>query len=307
MQKYKKVIIGSFLALAIVLAPTASFADNENNNGRGNEQKNRIEIKNEFKSNAKLGIEKSQGGDDNENDSENHGPSFSQSLWNRIISFLTGRTYTNTDVTTTTPIPVNSSLSPNISGISAPTTLQVGETGTWKVNASDPQNGTLNYTVDWGDVVTQGVASSTSSTFVQTSTFTHAYSNAGRYTITFTVSNTAGLKAVSSTTVRVVNASDLAKPVISGMTLTLGFPTSTTILWRTNERTTSKIFYSTTTPVDVNSSSTSVVTDTSLAINHSLDISGLSPNTLYHFVVQSTDASGNTTTSGEFVFMTTAL
>ncbi|MDE1975418.1 MAG: hypothetical protein KGI49_02835, partial [Patescibacteria group bacterium] len=42
-------------------------------------------------------------------------------------------------------------LPPVISGISSPTVLQVGQTGTWSVNASDPQNGTLSYSVDWGD------------------------------------------------------------------------------------------------------------------------------------------------------------
>ncbi len=40
---------------------------------------------------------------------------------------------------------------PVISGVSGPTTLRVGETGTWTVQASDPENGTLSYSVIWGD------------------------------------------------------------------------------------------------------------------------------------------------------------
>jgi len=104
--------------------------------------------------------------------------------------------YTEQPTTTTQP--------PVISGGTFPTQLNVDQTGTWTVNASDPQNGSLSYSVNWGDQPT--VLPSTgvmSSAVVQTSTFTHSYSSAGTYTITFTIKNAAGLSAQTTSTVQV--------------------------------------------------------------------------------------------------------
>jgi len=81
---------------------------------------------------------------------------------------------------------------PVISGGTFPTTLQVNQTGTWTVKASDPQNSPLSYSVNWGDT-SQG------------SSFTHSYSSPGTYTITFTVKDAAGLSAQTTTTVKVGN------------------------------------------------------------------------------------------------------
>ncbi len=113
------------------------------------------------------------------------------------------------------PTPIPSPLSPVISGIDAPTTLQTGQVGTWGVHAVDPQNGTLNYTVDWGDVVYNNPYSSNTSSsgqFVQTTTFTHSYNSPGVYTITFTVRSSYGLSAVSKATVS-VGTGNLFQPI----------------------------------------------------------------------------------------------
>ncbi|MBI5414989.1 S-layer homology domain-containing protein, partial [Candidatus Peregrinibacteria bacterium] len=71
-------------------------------------------------------------------------------------------------------------LPPVISGISAPTVLQVGQEGTLKVTASDPENGPLTYTVVWGDEPIQIQPYLVN----QTATFSHTYSRAGTYTPT---------------------------------------------------------------------------------------------------------------------------
>ncbi|MEI6057451.1 MAG: peptidoglycan-binding protein [bacterium] len=101
----------------------------------------------------------------------------------------------------------NTAQTPIISGGTFPTTLSVGQNGTWSVNASDPQNGSLSYSVDWGDTSSCPVgytcASAPTRMSIQTSTFTHSYSAAGTYTVTFTVRNSAGLSAQTSATVTV--------------------------------------------------------------------------------------------------------
>lgn len=112
---------------------------------------------------------------------------------------------------------------PVISGISAPTTLNVGETGTWSVQASDPEKGSLNYSVNWGDVST--AMSVASKSFIQSASFTHSYNSAGTFKPVFTVKDSAGLSAESSATVRVVadssgddNDDDSVVPPVQGPT-----------------------------------------------------------------------------------------
>ena len=95
---------------------------------------------------------------------------------------------------------------PTISSFSGPTTLAVNVAGTWTIQASDPENGSLRYSVTWGDEYRNfppyaSVAAQES--FVQTTTFTHAYAASGTYTVTIIVRDASGLEARTSATVRV--------------------------------------------------------------------------------------------------------
>lgn len=108
------------------------------------------------------------------------------------------------------PPPVNTQ-TPVISGVKGPTTLNVGETGTWSVSAYDPENGSLSYSVIWGDepqTSAGGVSGSPMSQnfdSTQTATFTHFYANAGVYTPVFYVTDNQGLSAKTSISVNVGN------------------------------------------------------------------------------------------------------
>ncbi len=106
--------------------------------------------------------------------------------------------FTITLAQTTAPQP------PVISGGTFPTSLNVGQMGTWTVNASDPQNGSLTYSVNWGDTIVEALTpSAMKSSSVQTSTFSHVYKMAGTYNVVFTVQNAAGLTAHTSASVQV--------------------------------------------------------------------------------------------------------
>ena len=136
--------------------------------------------------------------------------------------------------------------SPIINGVDAPTVLNVGETGTWKVRATDPQNGTLSYSVDWGEVISYpaatcpvGYACDAAGLNIpppppvqQDATFSHSYSSSRTYKVTFSVKNSLGLTTQSIISVNVVNPSASPLNIISpngGETWEKG--TSQTVRW----------------------------------------------------------------------------
>ena len=99
----------------------------------------------------------------------------------------------------------NNTGAPVISGISGPTALNVGQQGTWTIQASDPNNRTLSYRVEWGDepvFTNTGATPPTEVRYQQTATFTHVYNQAGTFQPTFVVSSTGGI-ARSSLSVNV--------------------------------------------------------------------------------------------------------
>jgi len=96
-------------------------------------------------------------------------------------------------------------LPPSISSFSGPTTLAISETGTWTIQASDPENGQLTYSIIWGDEATfaAGMSAAPAREFLQTTTFTHSYAHAGTYAVTVSVRDNAGQEARTSATVQV--------------------------------------------------------------------------------------------------------
>ena len=90
-------------------------------------------------------------------------------------------------------------------------------------------------------------------------------------------------------------------PVISGVFTSSLLTGSAIINWTTDEPSTSSVQYGLT------SYTTSTPTDATLATQHSVTLSNLSPYTLYHFRVSSTNSSGGSTVSADSTFMTAAL
>lgn len=98
---------------------------------------------------------------------------------------------------------------PVVSSFAGPTSLTLNETGTWRMTASDPENGPLSYSVTWGDEwdsTGQSRATSASASIVQETTFTHSYSRAGNYRVVVVVTDDSGKQTKASATVQVANA-----------------------------------------------------------------------------------------------------
>jgi len=103
----------------------------------------------------------------------------------------------------------SANLPPVISDLSGSESLSVSEKGKWKVSAYDPDgrmgSDDLTFGVSWGDS-DRSATSTPSTSQAGTTTFEHAYSRAGTYTVTFTVTDEQGASATKSTKVTVGEA-----------------------------------------------------------------------------------------------------
>ena len=91
---------------------------------------------------------------------------------------------------------------------------------------------------------------------------------------------------------------DSTPPVISAITVDI-FDTSARIRWTTNEPASSRIDYGLT-----SARGTLNTLDATLVTSHDMTLTGLTPNTPYHFAVISADAATNSVTSDDQLFIT---
>lgn len=96
---------------------------------------------------------------------------------------------------------------------------------------------------------------------------------------------------------------DIIPPVISELMATSTTATSTRITWLTDEATNSKVWYGTSTPVLI-ATSTLQVSSSGLVLNHELELVNLNATTTYYYMFSSSDEAGNTVTSSELSFTT---
>ena len=106
-------------------------------------------------------------------------------------------------------------------------------------------------------------------------------------------SSTSAFTTVSAT-------SDTTAPVITDVQMSTSTVTTATIIWTTDELSSSTVQYGTT------SNYGSSETTSTLVSSHSVVLTGLASGTTYHFRVKSTDAAGNTGTSVDNIFITPA-
>src|SRR6185369_1145769 len=66
-----------------------------------------------------------------------------------VQNTTTGATSNSLPFTVTSNRPPPTNQYPVINSLSGPTQLTAGQNGTWTIQASDPQNGTLTYAINW--------------------------------------------------------------------------------------------------------------------------------------------------------------
>ena len=105
-----------------------------------------------------------------------------------------------------TVLDVNANSQLSILGLDAPSSLPVNNMGTWTVRVSSQYQGTLHYSVQWGDQpLTSNAAAALpySGSTQNSATFTHAYSYTGSFTPVFTVTDDYGHSVTATATVQV--------------------------------------------------------------------------------------------------------
>ncbi len=148
--------------------------------------------------------------------------------------------------------------------------------------------------------------------------YVNQQTNGGKWNLLGTYSFTAGINGYvritnyGTDTTKVVMADgirfyseagggDTDPPAIApGVTASPG-ETTATITWTTNELSTSQVEYGLT-----SSYGNQTNLDVSLTLSHTVNLSGLSPQTLYHYRVRSMDAAGNLGVSDDLTLTTTA-
>ena len=95
---------------------------------------------------------------------------------------------------------------------------------------------------------------------------------------------------------------DTIAPIISGVTISGLSSTTASVAWNTNEAATGKIYHSTSTPVDLLTALTQ--NNALLATSHLFNLVGLTASSTYFFVLESKDATNNTSTTSSASFAT---
>jgi hypothetical protein len=114
----------------------------------------------------------------------------------------------------------------------------------------------------------------------------------------------ASLSSVASFTTREV-VQDAKAPVITRLSLVSGV-SDMWVSFITDEPSTAKVYYGTTSSIGSNLGGALFKEDTQLATRHSVRISNLNANTLYYLVVQLKDSSGNVNTGDALTLRTAA-
>ena len=106
----------------------------------------------------------------------------------------------------------------------------------------------------------------------------------------------------NGTSTGTTTATTSAPLILSAVNATVYNSNQAVIGWSTNRPSDSTVYYSTSTPVNVASSTT--ITSSVNVYNHFLVLNGLTASTTYHYIVVSHDVFGNTATSSELSFST---
>ena len=122
----------------------------------------------------------------------------------------------------------------------------------------------------------------------------------GNHNLTALATDSGGNTGTSGI-VSVTVSNPVVPPAISGVAANSIGPSSATIVWTTNQASTSQVAYGTTTAYG-----SITAQNNTLVTSHSVNLSNLAASTTYHYQVLSQNAQGGQSASGDFMLTTTA-
>lgn len=216
-------------------------------------------------------------------------------VWSKDAAGNTGVSGDQTFTTSAAP----DTTAPSISAVAASGITTGAATITWTTNEGATSQVEYGTTSSYGSVTTLDAALLTSHSVVLsglTDSTTYHYR-----VISKDAANNASQSADMTFTTSA--PADTTAPVISGVNVSPLATTTATVNWTTNEAANSKLYYSTSNPIDFGTAL--VVGDSAMVTSHVLNLTGLSATTTYYFAVVSKDAAANAATSSTASFTTT--
>ena len=198
---------------------------------------------------------------------------------------------------TFTTLPIPDTTPPVISAVSSSGIITSGATITWTTNERADSR------VEYGTTTAYGASTTLNTNLV----YAHTQVLSGLtlntlYHYRVHSKDAAGNAAVSADFMFITaTVADTAPPVISAVSSSGITTTAALITWTTDEPSYSQVEYGATTTYGA-----STTLNANLATSHARTLSGMTPNTLYHFRVYSKDATGNAAVSSDFTFTTLA-
>lgn len=215
-----------------------------------------------------------------------------------ITADASNNTTTSSDQTFTTDSTPDTT--PPVRSSGAPSGAQASGTTSVNMTLTTDENATCKYGTS------SGVAyASIASTFSTTGSTSHSQTigslsdgNSYTYYVRCQDSSTNANTTDYSISFSVSSPSDTTPPTISNISASPSL-TSAVITFDTDEASDTQIEYGTTT-----SYGSTTTLDATLVTSHSASVTGLSPSTIYHYRIITTDASNNTQTSSDQTFTT---
>jgi len=197
-------------------------------------------------------------------------------------------------IPSTTPPP---NLPPSVPGtIEGPSRGVIGGSYTFRTLAHDANGDSVRIVFDWGDGRQTTTTQVSSGTTVEA---TQTWESAGTYSVRAKAidsnnleSNWGGALAVE------IAGTDTTPPQISNISVSSITPSSALVTWVTDELSSSVVEYGPT------SSYGSTASGSSPVASHSVMLSNLLPDAMYHFRVLSEDTAGNGASSEDLIFQT---
>ncbi len=186
---------------------------------------------------------------------------------------------------------------PSLSNISATGITINGATITWNTNESATTQVEYGTTTSYGSQSTLNTTLSTGHSVLLSS-----LQSGMLYNFRVMSKDAAGNTATSGNMTFTTGALDVTGPVISNILINNIAATSATVSWNTNEQAFSKIYFATSSPVNLATASS--LTNASSALSHSFNLTGLSASSTYYVILESKDASNNVSTSSQQSFLT---